>query len=119
MRVVVTGTRRGRADVGRVLAAFVDKHGLPELFILGDQRGVDEHARRACETLGWSYARIAVQHALGSPGKYHDRNERMAALAGPGDWCLAFPDADSRGTWDCVGRARDRGLTIAIMPYAR
>ncbi len=42
------------------------------------------------------------------------RNQRMvdagAAL------CLAFPAPDSRGTWDCVRRARAAGIDTRIYP---
>lgn len=40
------------------------------------------------------------------------RNQEMVGLGA--DLCLAFPDSNSRGTWDCVRRARAAGIPVEI-----
>lgn len=41
------------------------------------------------------------------------RNQRMVDLGA--DLCLAFPLGESRGTWDCVARARKAGIEVRII----
>ncbi len=117
MRVVVTGSREGRSDVVHWLRRFVAQHGVPELFILGCAPGVDTVARWLAGRMRWSHVVVYADESKPSPERYHDRNQRMVDLAEPGDWCLAFPVAGSRGTWDCVRRAQGRGLRAVQLPF--
>jgi hypothetical protein len=41
------------------------------------------------------------------------RNQQMVDLGA--DICLAFPMPDSRGTWDCVRRAREAGIPVKVI----
>lgn len=43
----------------------------------------------------------------------HLRNQYMVDLGA--DICLAFPLKDSRGTWDCVRRAKKAGIPVRIV----
>lgn len=112
MKVVITGTRKGRPDVSYWLRKFVDKHGVPT-FIIGDAPGVDGDALEICRAKKWPAVRCLVNPLLPSPERFHVRNQFMVDLASPGDWCLAFPGPDSRGTYDCMRRAKERGLQVA------
>lgn len=116
MRVVITGTRDGRCDVRHWMERFVRTHGVPELFVLGCASGVDTVAWLFCEKRRWAYVRIFADLLKPSPQRYHDRNQRMADLVGEGDWCLAFPVAGSRGTWDCLHRCKERGARATQLP---
>ena len=118
MRVVVTGTREGRPDLVPWLVRFTDKHGIPELFVLGCARGVDAQALRLCHERRWSHAVVFADWALGKAAG-HQRNQRMVDLATVGDWCLAFPGGASVGTWDCVRRAKAAGLQVAVLTVRR
>lgn len=115
-RLLVTGTRDGRADVVWYLARWVDKHGEPSLFVCGDQTGVDTQAyewylhRFGRERL----RREEVKLLLPSPRRYHERDERMAAHLGPGDYCLAFPIIGAKGTWLTTRLSFERGANIAV-----
>ncbi|QMU19314.1 DUF2493 domain-containing protein [Gordonia rubripertincta] len=40
------------------------------------------------------------------------RNQKMVDLGA--DVCLAFPAANSRGTWDCVRRASEAGIQVRV-----
>lgn len=41
------------------------------------------------------------------------RNQRMVDSGA--DICLAFPTEDSRGTWDCVRKAKKAGIPVKIV----
>ncbi len=116
MRLLVTGTRNGRPDLSRWLDRWLARHGCPEVAILGDAPGVDLMARVWCVKRSVTFLRVSVDPRLPSPARYHRRNEQMVAHAEPGDHCLAFPDAESRGTWHTVGLARAKGLTVYVLP---
>ncbi|WP_100474152.1 SLOG family protein [Mycobacteroides abscessus] len=40
----------------------------------------------------------------------HLRNQKMVDMGA--DICIAFPLKDSRGTWDCIKRARRAGISV-------
>lgn len=63
----------------------------------------------------WPFKYVAVVASMPSPQRFHDRNQRMVDLAESGDYLLAFPDADSRGTWDCYRRGKARGLKCYVV----
>ena len=109
-RLVVTGSREGRADVERALDTWVMRYGIPQLVIVGDQRGVDTQAFEWAKERGYTFRRERVRPGQPSPACFHDRNQRMVDWAAPGDYLLAFPTAGSRGTWDCFQRGQRAGL---------
>ncbi|WP_086846993.1 SLOG family protein [Amycolatopsis kentuckyensis] len=74
--------------------------------------------------------RIAAEYWLGRPVQAYPanwaefgkaagpiRNQRMVNLGA--DICLAFPTAGSRGTWDCVRRAREAGIPVEIIEESK
>lgn len=79
--------------------------------------GVDESAAR------WAHYVCATEEP--HPADW----ERFGKAAGPkrnqamvdlgADICLAFPGPSSRGTWDCVKRARRAGIPTRIVEVAR
>lgn len=112
-RVVITGTRNGRADIAALLDRFVAEDGWPGLWILGDARGVDTQALEWLRVHGLTnFLIVHVDKATPSPQRFHDRNQRMVDMATGvgGAVCLAFPDRSSRGTYDCLRRAKAAGL---------
>ena len=115
MKLLITGTRKGRPDVARWIERFLLKHD-PSEAIVGDAAGVDTQAFLALSRVGVSVIREVVTGPKSDPRSYHDRNQRMADHCGPGDACLAFPDGESRGTWDCVRRCRERGMRVYVLP---
>ena len=98
------------------LDRWVKRYGMPKVLIVGDAPGVDAQALMWCGEERPLLHRVTVDRRLPSPERYHDRNQRMVDAAEPGDHCLAFPDPESRGTWDCVRRARERGLVVFVLP---
>ena len=119
MRLVITGSRHGHPMVEKWLRAWCERRGSPELCVVGDATGVDSDAYRIATWLGWRICRVFVQKSLPSPDRYHDRNARMVAEARAGDWLLAFPSSDSRGTYHCANLARKAGLTVRCAPVVK
>lgn len=137
MRCLITGTRYGRPDVWYWMRRWVKRYGVPERWVLGDNKGawktykgihwrvwhvgVDSDAAALCNRMGWSHV-IHTAHwdRLGSRAGY-ERNERMVRDCRPGDHALAFPSGleRSNGTWHCAGLANDAGLKVWIVPHVR
>jgi hypothetical protein len=118
--VAVTGTRNGRhGDVERAL----DKVR-PRLVVVGCcPTGVDRAAREWCQHNG---VIAVVVTAVWTPGGHLDRsagprrNSIMAdvAKAMGASVCLAFPDDDSRGTWDAVSKMKRAGVRVEVVTEA-
>ncbi len=119
MKVIITGSRYGHRSVLYWMEQWVERRGIPELWVLGDASGVDMQARSACVLRGWPHHVERVVSGVTSPQRYHDRNQRMVDLCSAGDACLAFPREGSRGTFDCANRARKSGLTVYVAPITR
>lgn len=109
-----------------------------------DRHTVEVAIRREIVTKGWSTPDVVVVHggasgadacahasavAMGLQVEEHPaawtvegraagplRNQRMVDLGA--DICLAFPLADSRGTHDCIRRARDAGVPVRVIEAA-
>lgn len=114
--LLITGSRHGRPDVAYWLDRWVDKHGRPSMVVLGDARGVDSQAREWCEKRGLRFSIIYAEWERLGKRAGPVRNQEMVDAAQPGDWLLAFPWGDSRGTRDCMRRGVERGLRVYEMP---
>lgn len=130
--LLVTGARFGRMDVHDKLDAW-----LAELLASvrppkkirmrhGAARGVDTQAGL------WGARHPGLIEVLPIPVEDDDwedpalglyagnlRNQVVVDLCKPGSPCLAFPVPGCRGTWDCVRRARKRGLVVTVYPWVR
>lgn len=109
MRILVTGSRdiseRDVEDVSRLLTLFVGHD-----FVVGDcPSGVDRLVRLY-------YPECEVHRAEWDK---HDRAAgpiRNQGMVDSGaDLCLAFPTKTSRGTRDCMRRARAAGIPVLVM----
>ncbi|AXH70433.1 hypothetical protein HOT75_gp046 [Gordonia phage Daredevil] len=117
-RILITGGRDW-TDVTRIGWALRDlwiDWGEPTDAILVEGEcphgGADIIARDVWLSRGYPVERVPANwKELGkAAGPY--RNQLMVDRGA--DMCLAFPTAKSRGTWDCVRRARDAGIPIRI-----
>ncbi|ASR75964.1 DprA-like DNA processing chain A [Mycobacterium phage GenevaB15] len=131
-RVLITGSRdwTDRHAVGLALQSELEKHG--EILILNGmcERGADLHAHEYYLMHGSKWVREKEFPADWSrdctSSCYHKprfkNGQRYCPLAGHlrnqamvdfgADVCLAFPLEDSRGTYDCMKRAKKAGITV-------
>ena len=123
MKLLVTGTRHGRSDVEYWLDRWVKRFGAPDLVVLGDshlwveERGVDLQAYEWAKFHGFERKVEFALARIPSPQRFfYERNQRMANHLRAGDWGLGFPDRDSRGTWQTLRFARERGATAYACP---
>ncbi len=116
--ILITGTRRNTRE-GHVWD-YLDEHK-PDIVIVGDATGADEEARRWCKFKGVHRFRCDALWRKRGKDAGPDRNEAMAWVAAAimrgsptsaDVWCAAFPDSESRGTWDCVERAELYGVRV-------
>ncbi|QRY51792.1 SLOG family protein [Mycolicibacterium septicum] len=123
-RVLVTGSRShaDRMQVWLALGAefrHAEAQGLPMVVIEGQcpHGGADAHAERWAQVSNteglpvWHDPFPANWKELGKrAGPY--RNQQMVDSGA--DVCLAFPTAESRGTWDCIRRAEAAGIPVKV-----
>jgi hypothetical protein len=120
VRLLITGSRHGFPRLAEALDAFVGTIGNPDEVHIRGQRGVDTEARTWVAARGLLLVPEASDPARPSPARYHEANQRMVDKCGPGDIAVGFPAIDSRGTWDCLVRARRAGLRCYVAdPHTR
>jgi len=113
-RVLVTGGRNhsDRKKVWDALDAVWDSWGWMIVFE-GGATGADRLAKDWADDRGVYCASLPAlwnhkpRHIAGP-----ERNAVMVSLEP--DEVLAFPDPESRGTWDCVRKAEAAGLLVTV-----
>lgn len=118
MRILVTGSRDW-SDADTMFRALLRQPGDAQL-VHGGCKGADLMADRLWKILG----RIEL-NGRPYPEVHEAKWSEFGAAAGPirnqrmvdlgADVCLAFPMPWSRGTWDCVRRARAAGIAVEII----
>ena len=117
MRLLVSGGRK-YMDYDKILSALVElggKEGI-EVLIHGAARGADSLAKKAAKVLGIPNLPFPVtDEDWRLYGKFAGpmRNQKMLDEGHP-DFLIAFPDSDSRGTWDMIYRAKAAGLKLRV-----
>jgi hypothetical protein len=120
MKVLFTGTRRlnDPAIIERAIDEF--PIGDFELWIHGDGPGTE--VSLGCDKLVDGLANDAGIPVRKFPADWTKlgksagpiRNSEMVKFGA--DICLAFPDKDSVGTWDCLRKAVAAGIPVRIYP---
>jgi hypothetical protein len=82
-------------------------------------RSADALALYACGIVGLDAETYQVKRHLDGPwpAAGNRRNRRMLKAEMP-DAVLAYPDPESRGTWNCVADAHRMGIPVAILAPA-
>lgn len=128
-RVLITGSR-GWNDYGAIWSVLKEYDEIGLVVVHGDcPTGADAHAatwvtlsagraseeahpadwERDCDSSCYHKPRLKNgRHYCPMAG--HIRNQKMVDLGA--DICLAFPMPDSRGTVDCMRRARKAGIPV-------
>lgn len=108
-RILITASRVWASY--KLMRRAIVAHG-PAIVVHGDCRGGDKMAARIARSLGWPAEPHPADWSRGL-GAGFDRNQDMVDLGA--DVCLAFPMPGSRGTWDCVRRARLAGIQVVVV----
>lgn len=113
-RVLVTGSREltDRIPVWEALLAQAKiAGGLTKLTVIhGAARGADTHARDFCRAYRVAEEKYPADWETFGKAAGHIRNAIM--VASTPDVCLAFPRGESRGTYNCVERAKHAGIAV-------
>ena len=119
LRVLVTGSRNWTDephrtianDIGRICEA-AERAGREVVLVHGGARGADTIAEWCALHEGATIEEHPADWAKYEKRAGTPRNAAMVALGA--DLCLAYPLPDSRGTWDCVRRARAAGIPTLV-----
>jgi len=115
MRVLVTGSRKwvDRDAIYSAMIAQWDKAGRGEITLVhGAAKGADTLAASVAYELGWTVEPYPADWDRYGRAAGPIRNAEMVATGA--DVCLAFPLANSRGTIDCMRRAKVAGIPVIV-----
>lgn len=116
-RILVTGSREwtDKATIRHALFATWRAAGVPEDVVLvsGHARGADAIAEVMGDGFGFTVERHPAdwEHKHQAAGPI--RNTEMVKLGA--DVCLAFLMPDSKGTKDCMAKARKAGIDVIVI----
>jgi hypothetical protein len=117
MRILVTGSRNwtDREAIAEALLAVRDNQAPTRSTVMelvhGDcPTGADNIADRWARTWGWKVEPHPADWNRYGRKAGPIRNQQMVDLGA--DVCLAFPLSDSRGTYDCMTRAKAAGIPV-------
>jgi hypothetical protein len=139
VRVLFTGSRHldvnrpdHRMPIYQALRHIDTTHPGPYTLVHGNADGADQIAKQAAGFLGWATEphpadwngpchgtcrrghrktrRDGVEYC---PAAGNYRNAHMVTLGA--DACVAAPLPGSRGTWDCVRRAKAAGIPVTVV----
>jgi hypothetical protein len=124
MRILVTGSRDW-PDRDVVREALVDAIGgtHPVTLVVGDcPTGADRAATDvwrywASVHPDWYLPAEVYRADWRTEGKVAGPNRNQRMVDAGVDVCLAFPLDGSRGTWDCVRRARAAGIPVRLVGH--
>jgi hypothetical protein len=108
MRVLITGSRNwtNRATVIAALEGFDDD----TVIVHGGAWGADTMADEVAQEMGFRTEMHPAMWRTHGRAAGPIRNQEMVDAGA--DVCLAFPMSGSKGTWDCVRRARKAGIPV-------
>ena len=122
MRVLVTGTRQEltlsqcQFIFATVEEIFVDDLGIAAdastVVMHGDAYGVDRFVAEVVKAQGYTVDAYPADWAAHGKAAGFIRNQQM--IEREPDVVIAFPGPGSKGTWDCVRRAREAGIRLII-----
>lgn len=110
-RLLITGSRYGwnPDELESVLREAIDFLGTLEVTLVhGDAPGVDTQAKELFEKWGLPHEPHPAQWKVHGKAAGPIRNQEMVDSGA--DLCIAFPAPDSRGTRDCLRRAKEASI---------
>jgi len=115
LRLAVVGGRSYRSyeTLSRHADAWIAEFGEPSEIVSGGARGADALAARFAAERGYALRVFRPEDTdIGGAAALLARNTLIAERA---THVLAFPTPASRGTWDTVRKARDRGKPVRVV----
>lgn len=123
MITLFTGSRRGCSHAMQARLAY--EVARSSVVIVGDSTGVDFLVAEAANYLRKDLVVVDAEWDKYGPSAGPRRNQAMVdlvkatrAMSQLEARCLAFPDESSKGTWDCVRRAKKAGIATTHLHLA-
>lgn len=113
MKIAVVGSRKITWENERFILSILKKdigEDKDKIIISGGAKGVDRLAEWYAKENQLAY-KIFYPKVYYEPKEYRARNQRIANEC---DICLAFPSAESRGTWDTINKCIKLGKKVFI-----
>jgi hypothetical protein len=121
--ILITGSRtfKDPKPIKEKLQEYVDKYGARDIILRhGAAKGADTLAARVARNFGIKYMQDRSIEFYGLDWNKDGlnagnlRNERMLDEDPKPDIVLAFPDENSKGTWNCIEAAKVRNIEVVI-----
>ena len=120
MRLLVTGSRdwRDREIIAKALKSLEAKYDVIDVvveeftLIQGNAPGADTIAGNIAMELGWDIEDHPADWGGLGVRAGPIRNQEMVDSGA--DQCFAFPLPSSKGTYDCIKRARETGIPVTV-----
>lgn len=117
LRILITGSRdySDHLKIERVFKNVMRKFSSYDSFCLVSgacPTGADNIGEKVASELGWQIERYPADWSKDGKAAGPIRNQRMVDT-NP-DICLAFPLGNSRGTYDCIKRAKKANINTKI-----
>ena len=111
-KVVITGARNFNSykDLSAKLKELLKQD---DLVITGNAQGVDAIAELFCKHNGIQNIKCLANWEGQGKQAGGIRNTLMLTLFAV-DQVYAFPSSISRGTWDCVNKAKERNISVLV-----
>src|SRR5271154_144282 len=115
IKVLICGGRH-YADYERIKATLVELGGKENISLLihGAAEGADSYGALAAEELGIPKIGVPADWKKHGNAAGPIRNQKMLDDHSP-DLVVAFPDPESRGTWDMIRRAKKDGVEVKVI----
>lgn len=113
LRLLVTGSRDFSDEIviASGLADVVGRYGNPAVTLVhGDARGVDKTAAAIGKRLGWNIEKYPADWVRWGNAAGPIRNQIMVDTGA--EVCVAFKAEGSKGTADCIKRAKRAGIRV-------
>lgn len=115
MVILVTGSRHLTDDVRvfKALDALSKPYADCHITVRhGGASGADMLAAKWAKARGYEEERVCADWNAYGKAAGPIRNQRMVDMDPRPAVCVGFPEPDSRGTYDCMDRARKAGITV-------
>jgi len=101
-------------SVEREYRIFCERHGAPKTIVTGCANGADRLARKLAKA---NNITLAIKQADWAKHGRSAGPKRNALIVEQADFILAFPLADSKGTWNTLAQAKRANKPFHAVPF--